>query len=85
MRCFFRIWDILARRTEDGAKDHAVVLEHRPTGSFLGAGAGLVGEVSEALVFPTETEANELLTRFGCEPVDFTVVAIEEPALSYVA
>ena len=82
MRCFVRILDILGRRTDNGARDHAVVLEHRPTGNFLGVGAALAGDLSEALVFRTETEAHELLTRFGCEPGDFTPVAVPELALS---
>jgi len=85
MRCFTRIWDILSRRVSGGAQGRAVVLEHRPTGAFLTVGAGLAADVSEALVFPTESEANELLTRFGCEPGDFNAVELEEPALSYVA
>jgi hypothetical protein len=85
MRCFLRIWDILSRRIGGGAQDRAVVLEHRPTGGFLSVGAGLASDVSEALVFPTEAEATELLTRFGCEPGDFTAVELQEPALSYVA
>ena len=82
MRCFVRILDILGRRADSGTHDHAVVLEHRPTGTFLGVGAALADDVSDALVFGTPAEAHDLLTRFGCEPGDFSAVPVSGLALN---
>jgi hypothetical protein len=82
MRCFVRILDILGRRTDSGADHCGVVLEHRPTGTFLGVGAALAHDVIDALVFRTSAEAHELLTRFGCEPGDFSAVPVSEFALN---
>jgi hypothetical protein len=84
MRCFFRIRDILGRRTEDGASGQ-VVLEHQPSGAYLSVGGGLADDAANALVFPSEAEAINLVSRFACEPGHFNAVAAPALALSNVA
>jgi hypothetical protein len=81
MRCFFRIWDILGRRT--GGTRGPVVLEHT-SGAYLGIGAKLASEATDALVFPSAAEAFDVLDRFACEPDQFNAVAAPEE-LSNVA
>jgi hypothetical protein len=78
MKYFHRIIRGLGTRSGGAAHQGTVVLQYRPTGEYLAAGARLASEAGDAIIFDSHAAATELVSRFAPEPHSF--VAVPAPA-----